>query len=251
MKQFSKENFTSVEDIQIQVPTARLGFKLTMVDPGEFSRVTVRARLVGPNGTKTIIERMPLTTLLEVAAQNEGFYRLTTNATNVTIEGHVDIAKGGALALSSTTYLSIDFGHKDAVAIAAAEIHSMQHPNTVNTFLYYNPVTITQPLQNVQLDRAVAIVLPIAAISEIQLTYPSGNVSHTNRELRYIGDMSNDIVYVETSVLNKQTAVYGYAQSIILAVKDGVSGQDATRMQVESMPASGQYTIFLVEEKSL
>jgi hypothetical protein len=218
----------------------------------DINHIRVRARLVGPSGSRTIIERMPLLTLFEISAQNEGFYRIEDRAAGAaTFMGHIDIAKGGALALSNSHYVSLDVSNANGVAIQLLEVNSLQHPNTVQTYLHYNPVTITQNLQNVQLDRAVAIVLPIQSVSEVLLTYPSGSVAHTGQELRYIADMTNDLVSVRRSETGVHSATFGYESNIILGVKDQNSGQEATRMQVEGVVNTGQFNIYLVEEKSL
>jgi hypothetical protein len=253
MKQFSKQNFSNQEDIQIQVPTARLGIVIDLPAGIVEKDVRIRARLVGAFGSKTIIERMDLQTLFEIAAQSEGFYRVKERADgSKRIEGHVDIAKGGALALSNNTYISFDVSRADGGDILECEIYSIQHPNTVTTYLYYNPVTITQPLQMVPLDRATRLVLPVANISEIQLTYPTGNVTHTNKEIRLIGDMTNDLVYVLTKEVNGETfATYGYNANVIMEVQDPQSLQLATRMQVEAPLNSPQFNLYLVEEKTL
>lgn len=250
MKQFNKKGFSTAEDIQIQVPTARLCFSVILDEGIELSRVKVRGRMVSA-GTRTIIERMSLQELFEIAAQSEGFFRSYAQLDGTVLHlGHVDIARGGSLALSNSSYVSLDVSAPGEM-IAELTINSLQLPTTTTTYLYYNPVTITQALQNVPLDRAVAIVIPEAKISEIQLVFPSNAIPYTRAELKFIGDMSNDLVSVHTSSMGQSTAVYGYGSNFILSVKDATSGESATRMQVEQAVNGGQFNIYLVEEKSL
>lgn len=254
MKQYSNTNFQLKEDVQIQISTARIAFKIVLPADVTLDQISVRGRLVSPNfGTKTIIERMPLQTLFEIAAKNEGFYRqdFRQDGTHV-YTGLVDIARGGALLLNNQVYISLDVAAPLGKQIKELDIYSIQHPKTTTTYLHYNPVSINQVLQNVQLDRAVEVVMPISEIGEIQMSYPDNTVSHVNAELRILADMMNDLVLVRsTGVEGTRPAEFGYLNHVIFPVRDELSGQTATRLQVESLRGEPRYTIYLIEEKTL
>jgi len=247
MKQFSKTSFDVQEDIQIQIPTARLAIVVTLNDGFLLEDILIRARLVSNAfGTQTIIERSTLQNLFEIGAGHEGFFRGELQGGQVIkYRGSIEIARGGALELTNNTYISMDV--QGAVgAIAKMEIFSLQHVKRTKTYIHYNPVTINQVLQNVQLDRATQVVLPLAKVSEIQLTYPSNNVAHTQDELQFYADYSNEMV----SVIGDK-ATHGYQNLIILPVRDELSAEVATRMQLESKDANSVYTVTLLEEKTL
>lgn len=252
MKQFQQSNFEEKEDIQIQTPTCRLHFNI-LVALNSLPAVMLRARLVTPNGPRILIERTPLVDLLEIASQGEGFYRVdySLGQNLVRIEGHVEVARDGALPLNTGTYLSVDITCK-AGNINFCELHALQHAKTTNTYLHYNPVTINQALQSVPLDRATHLVLPVARIREIELTYPTATVPRTQVELRSVADASNDIVCVNRMESGLSSAIYGYNRLVIVPVRDPLSLLDATRVQVErDSEDDTAFNVVLVEEKSL
>ncbi len=241
------------EDIQIQVPTARLGIRITLAKEITLDRVKIRARLASPVfGTKTVIERMDMQTLFEYSAQTEGFYRINASGAlfaNNTFEGHIDIARGGSLALNNSTYISVDITSGDN--IVKCEVFSIQHPKTSNTFLHYNPVTVNQALQGIQLEAATDIIYPVGKVAEMQLVYPGVTVTHTADELKFIADMMNDLVAVRTDSVGATSAFYGSATIAALPVRDALSALDASRVQIEQAVNSGSFNIYLVEEKLL
>lgn len=254
MKQFSETNFNEKLDIQIQVPTCRLHFNILVpLAALALNSVLIRARLVTPAGPTMLIERTPILDLFEIASLGEGFHRIdySVGDSMARVLGHIEIARDGALQLNTGTYVSLDITSKEHV-IASAEVFALQHSKNSNTYLHYNPVTINQALQSVPLEKATHLVMPIARVHEVQLTYPTATVSRTSEELRSVADASNDVVSVIKPLEGVPYATYGYNRLVIVPVRDPLSMLDASRVQIErNSDDPGAFNVILVEEKSL
>jgi hypothetical protein len=260
MKHFSGTDTVKKEDIQIQIPCARIGFKLSFVSPegltfgsrlGLLDAVRVRLRLVSPSfGTRTVIERMTLRTLLEISSSGQGFYEINENPdvqnTSFQVSGSIEIARGGALALTNQSYLSLDI-ESDTI-MGTCEIESIPHPKTTNTYLHYNPVTITAGLQNIPLSKAIGVVIPFGNVEQIQLKYPNTVVEHSREGMKHVQRTINDIVYFNT--LNGQIKA-GFDRLCILPTQDMDSGFEASMLQVEPAANAGQFNVYLLEEGTL
>jgi hypothetical protein len=253
MRHFVDFNFTKKEDVQIQIPTSRLVIKVGLTAStiaaglAALLNVRIRTRLVSPaSGTRTVIERMNLRDLLEIGAATEGFFAVGLENGVFTAFGNIEIARGGALALTNQSYLSFDV--ESDVAMTEFTLLSIAHAKTTNTFLHYNPVTIIAGIQNIPLSRAGQIVLPVGKIEQVQLKYPSTVVEYSQAELHALANALNDIVYVDSST---NTIKAGYDRLIVLPVADFLSGLEASNLQVEPTATAGQFNVYLLEESTL
>jgi len=260
MKQLDEADIAKKDDLQIQVSTYRIRVSVKLPTGVTLTDVSVRARMVTPDGTKTTIERTNLKRLFEISAWHGGFYRATVDSEFVTYVGTIEVARDGALELTNSKYLSFDIACKDGSTFKRLVINSIPHAKTTTTYLYYNPVTITQQIQAFSLERAVDVVIPVTQIDNVQLTYPNNVIEYTRDELISEADTSNDLVYVASpapglSKTNENPLIsvkYGYDEVVLVTTKDVKTALTASRMQVErASDVAGQFNVILIEEKTL
>lgn len=201
MRLVNVSNVASVEDIQIQTSFEKLNFIITSAT-GSIGDPTAQIKLIGRDGTKTILDRLPLRRLLEMSTAGEGCFVYGNNTTANTggaIKGSLIIGDGGAVNFTDMGYMSLSVYKDPAQPNFNVEVSTTDNDVATRNYIHYDPISILAGTtrREVSLLGVTALGIPFASIDALELQYPNKTVAYTASELGLENLNSNDIIHVD------------------------------------------------------
>jgi hypothetical protein len=246
MKIVELNGITRREDIQIQASCEKIAIRITtdgkwFFDPQfQTGLVYVRLRLISHKaGTVQIIDRMPLSVLLEREGQKFGFFERTDQIGVAGAEsewiyaGSIQVGDGGALELQDGEYLSLDL---ESDMPFSAQISTIDSPDLVNSYIRINPQTVNGVTREIGLADAKEILVPVSLIRDVQVQYENRATPVTQEEMYYLGMANNETTCMD--FLHKR-ATAGILQHLLLPTKRAksmtITPQSSTQFYVYSV----------------
>lgn len=206
------------EDIQLEVPAAKLGFKITSASdsltPANAALMKLSVKLNSQNGTIVLIPKMSLLDLLNMSAADEGFYHHEDGL----LIGSVDLSQYGSI-LPMNGYLSLSY--EGFPADASTTIFAIDTPLRTK-FAQKIEEVIVQGTKELNVSSKTQILIPVSSggngLDEMQIQYVDRVMTLNDEELDIIGMSTNDIVKTtDTDV------TYGTDRLYVLSLVDAVS----------------------------
>lgn len=145
---------------------------------------------------ENLVSNMPLNVLLEAAAQGEGYIQIKESDVDGTfvLKGSVELSNVGALDVSDSELLVIDFANAGAATLTT-KVSTYQSLVLTDTSLQYEPKTILpDSKQTIDLKDTYCLLLP-PTCTEVILKTGSRSQKIKGDEFEQIAIDSNDVTY--------------------------------------------------------
>lgn len=181
----------SAVNVQVKQQTGQLVFECGIPDANAATFADVMARLNAikvnvdlqskSGKTETLIPKMALGVLAEIAVSNGGQIDVTDNGVDHTIQFAYEIGASGALQLGDETSIVIDV--TGMVANDRVNINAVDFPTASMAARKINIIRFSaNAAQNVGLVSAERLHLPKASFDKLELTYQGGKVVNLTQD---------------------------------------------------------------------
>lgn len=174
------------------------------------------------NGSKTLINTMPISILAQLGAQNEGYININKR----TVDGNlcnvatftVELSNFGAISANQNEFIGINvtsfnpridsaLTNQDAAfEDAIMQIYTFGAPAITNAHIVYKPVACqAEGETRINVEEASHICVPLDDLKNLEINYTSGETQKlTKKELELIQSDINEIqALLHNTVINK------------------------------------------------